>query len=255
MQICCISKINTLIWIYALLFFLVALVYSAAGFGGGSMYLAILAQSAMGVEAVRMSALSCNAIVTANGTWHFHKANWIVWRGVLALLLCSVPPCIYTSSLHVEERTYFLILGVALVAVAAVMVVRHERTEVLTVRPLQWWMYPLSFMIGALSGLTGIGGGIYLAPFLYLTKWGSPKQIAGASSVFILVNSIAGLITQIVVNGWQVQTEMWPLLVAVVVGGLLGSKWSSARFSHRIVRYITIVIILIAAARILIKYV
>jgi len=243
-----------LIWIYSLLFFLVALIYSAAGFGGGSMYLAILSQSALGVEAVRMSALSCNAIVTANGTWHFHKANWIVWRGVLALLLCSVPPCIYTSSLHLEERTYFLILASALIAVAGIMAVRHERTEVLTVRPLQWWMYPLAFLIGGLSGLTGIGGGIYLAPFLYLTKWGSPKQIAGASSVFILVNSIAGLITQIAVNGWRVEMEMWPLMVAVLLGGLIGSKWSSARFSHRIVRYITIVIILVAASRIVLKY-
>ena len=254
MQICNHSKINTLIWIYAFLFFLVALVYSAAGFGGGSMYLAILSQSAMGAEAVRMSALSCNAIVTANGTWQFHRANWIVWRGVLALLLCSVPPCIYVSTLHFDEHVYFISLAVALLIAAAVMMIRYERTEVLTVRPLQWWMFPLAFVIGGVSGLTGIGGGIYLAPFLYLTKWGSPKQIAGASSVFILINSLAGLSAQVAVNGWQPEAEVWPLMVAVLIGGLLGSQWSSARFSHRIVRYITIVIIIVAAIRILLKY-
>ena len=137
---------------------------------------------------------------------------------------------------------------------AAVMMIRYERTEVLTVRPLQWWMYPLAFVIGGVSGLTGIGGGIYLAPFLYLTKWGSPKQIAGASSVFILINSLAGLSAQVAVNGWQPEAKGWPLMVAVLIGGLLGSQWSSARFSHRIVRYITIVIIIVAAIRILLKY-
>lgn len=218
------------------------------------MYLAILSQSAMSVEAVRMSALSCNALVTANGTWQFHRANWIVWRAVLALLLCSVPPCVFMSSIGFSERTYFVSLSVALLLAALIMIIRHERSEVLTVRPLQWWMYPLSFLIGGISGLTGIGGGIYLAPFLYMTKWGSPKQVAGASSVFILVNSIAGLITQTAVNGPQLELEIWPLLIAVLVGGLIGSNWSSARFSHRIVRYITIVIIIFAAVRILVKH-
>lgn len=254
MQICVKPKINTLIWIYALLFLLVALIYSAAGFGGGSMYLAILSQSAMTAEAVRMTALSCNALVTANGTWQFHRANWIVWRGVLALLAFSIPPCIFVSTLHFEERVYFLSLAFALLIAAGVMMIRYERTEVLTVRPLVWWMYPLAFVIGGVSGLTGIGGGIYLAPFLYLTKWGSPKQIAGASAVFILINSIAGLSAQVATHGWQIGSEIWPLLGAVLIGGMLGSQWSSARFSHRIVRYITIVIILVAAVRILIKY-
>jgi uncharacterized membrane protein YfcA len=243
-----------LIYIYAFLFFLVALVYSAAGFGGGSMYLAILSQAAMPMEMVRMSALSCNAIVTANGTWQFHKANWIVWKGVLALLLCSVPPCLFTASLQLSEKTYFITLAVALLLAAFAMLLHHKRNETLTVQPLRWWMYPLSLLIGAVSGITGIGGGIYLAPFLYLSRWGSPKQIAGASSVFILVNSIAGLSMQIAINGWQLEWSVLPLALAVLIGGWLGSHWSSARFSHRIVRWMTIVIIIFAALRTLWKY-
>ncbi len=253
-QICHISKINTLIWIYAFFFFLVALLYSAAGFGGGSMYLAILSQSAFSMEAVRMSALCCNAIVTANGTWQFHKARWIAWRGVLALLLCSVPPCMYTASWHLSERAYFISLACALLVAAGVMLMRHQPTESLTVQPLRWWMFPLSALIGGISGITGIGGGIYLAPFLYLTSWGSPKQIAGASSVFILVNSLAGLSIQIASGGWQLEWEAWPLVPAVLIGGWLGSHWSSARFTHRIVRWLTIVIIIFAALRTLWKY-
>jgi hypothetical protein len=243
-----------LIYVYALFFFLVAAIYSAAGFGGGSMYLAILAQSGLSVGAVRMTALGCNALVTANGTWQFHRANWIVWRSVLALLACSVPPCLYASSLQLEEKTYFISLAVALLLAAVVMLVRHPRTEVLTVRPLRWWMYPLSFVIGGVSGITGIGGGIYLAPFLYLTSWGSPKQIAGASSVYILINSLAGLTMQLAINGWQPEGELWPLPMAVLLGSLLGSQWSSARFTHRIVRWLTIVIIIFAAVRTLWKY-
>jgi uncharacterized membrane protein YfcA len=254
MQIWHNSKINTLIYIYAFLFFLVALIYSAAGFGGGSMYLAILAQSSLSVEALRMAALSCNAVVTANGTWQFHKANWIVWRGVLALLICSVPPCLFTSSLHLSEKTYFISLAIALLIAAGAMLLRQPRNEQLTVQPLRWWMYPLSFVIGGVSGITGIGGGIYLAPFLYLSKWGSPKQIAGASSVFILVNSLAGLFMQVRVNGWQLEWTIVPLLVAVFIGGLMGSAWGSARFTHRIVRWMTIVIIIFAALRTLWRY-
>jgi uncharacterized membrane protein YfcA len=243
-----------LIYIYAFLFFLVALIYSAAGFGGGSMYLAILAQTTLSVEALRMAALSCNAIVTANGTWQFHKANWIVWRGVLALLACSVPPCLFTSSLQLSEKTYFISLAVALLVAAGAMIIRREPTEQLTVQPLRWWMFPLAFVIGGVSGITGIGGGIYLAPFLYISRWGSPKQIAGASSVFILVNSLVGLSMQIRVNGWQLEWELMPLLIAVLLGGLLGSFWSSARFTHRIVRWMTVVIIIFAAIRTLSKY-
>ncbi len=243
-----------MIYIYAILFFLVALIYSAAGFGGGSMYLVILAQSSLSVEALRMMALSCNAVVTANGTWRFHKANWIVWRGVIALLACSVPPCLYTSSLQLTERIYFLSLAIALFIAAIAMLIRPTKTEQLVVSPLRWWMYPLAFIIGAVSGVTGIGGGIYLAPFLYLSRWGSPKQIAGASSVFILVNSLAGLSMQIAVNGWLFDWSMVALFAAVFLGGLIGSYWSSARFTHRFVRWITVIVIIFAAIRMMLKY-
>ncbi len=243
-----------MIYVYAFLFFVVALIYSAAGFGGGSMYLVILAQSTLSVESLRMAALSCNAIVTANGTWRFHKANWIVWKGVLALLMCSLPPCLYASSLQLTEKTYFLSLALALLVAGIIMLMRPAKTDQLTVSPLRWWMYPLAFIIGAVSGVTGIGGGIYLAPFLYLSKWGSPKQIAGASSVFILVNSLAGLSMQIASHGWLFDWTVIALFTAVFIGGLLGSYWSSARFTHRFVRWITVVVIIFAAIRMLVKY-
>jgi uncharacterized membrane protein YfcA len=87
-----------------------------------------------------------------------------------------------------------------------------------------------------------------------LSGWGSPKQIAGASSVFILVNSLAGLSMQIAVNGWLFDWSMGALFVAVFVGGLVGSYWSSARFTHRFVRWITVVVIIFAAFRMLLKY-
>lgn len=218
------------------------------------MYLVILAQATMSIETLRMVALGCNAIVTANGTWRFYKANWIVWKGVLVLLACSIPPCLYTSGLQLTEKTYFLSLAIALIIAAGAMLFRPTKTEQLIVSPLRWWMYPLAFIIGGVSGITGIGGGIYLAPFLYLSGWGSPKQIAGASSVFILVNSLAGLSMQIAVNGWLFDWSMGALFVAVFVGGLVGSYWSSARFTHRFVRWITVVVIIFAAFRMLLKY-
>ena len=243
-----------MIYVYAFFFFLVALIYSAAGFGGGSMYLAILAQAALPVQTVRMTALTCNAIVTAGGTWQFHKSNWIVWRGVLPLLACSVPPCLFAASLELTEKTYYISLAIALLIAAVFMLWRRPIAEDSVARPVRWWMYPLSFLIGGISGITGIGGGIYLAPFLYLTSWGSPKQIAGASSAFILVNSIAGLCMQIFAHGWCIEADAWPLPVAVFAGGLLGSRFSSARFTHGSIRWVTVVIIIFAAIRTLWKY-
>lgn len=242
--------------INAFLFFLIALVYSSAGFGGGSMYLAVLSQSGLSDVSVRIGGLACNAVVTSTGTFHFNLKKWIVWREVLKLLAFSTPACIVGSLLHFETSTYFILLASCLLPAGVITVFGlHHKTEqdVLTIQT-KWWLYPVSMLIGFISGISGIGGGVYLSPILHITKWGSAKHIAATSSVYILVNSIAGMIVLISKNGFADLASVGWLGLAVFTGGLIGSRLSSNLFSQKTVRILTGVIIIFASVKIFAKY-
>ncbi|MFM7309604.1 MAG: sulfite exporter TauE/SafE family protein, partial [Flavobacteriales bacterium] len=183
--------------IFPLLFFFIAFVYSSAGFGGGSMYLAVLAESSWPAQVLKFTGLLCNAVVTGNGTLRFLMQRWVSWKKSRLILVVSVIPCMLTSAFPLSDRWYMLTLGCAL-CVAAFAIAISPKIESDQMHVQRWWIFPASALIGALAGVTGIGGGVYLAPLLYLTRWGSPKEIAGLTSIFILVNSAAGLIIQYV---------------------------------------------------------
>jgi uncharacterized protein len=241
-------------WIY-LFFFLVALVYSSAGFGGGSLYLAILSQYNLLPQSVKFIALLCNSWVTAVGTINYQLRHHIPWKPLLLLLSCSLPLCIWASTFNLNTKAYFILLAFALIIAALFMLRKSQSaTEDIAVKN-PWWMYPLAAAIGFLSGLTGIGGGVYLAPAMHLSGWGSAKQIAGASAVFILLNSIAGLITQYNTNVIDFMSNQLFLILPVLFGGLIGSKLGSAFFSQKMVKYITIGLLIFAGSRILFKYI
>jgi uncharacterized membrane protein YfcA len=239
-----------------LFFALVALVYSSAGFGGGSLYLAILAQSGMSVAAMRSAALSCNALVTATGSFHFHKASVVPRKRIAPLLFTSVPLCVLTASLGWEERTYFLMLASALFLAALAMLfqwyVKKEGYQTNAER--RWWLPVLSGAIGALAGFTGIGGGVYLAPFLYLIRWAQPREIASTSALFILINSLASLVTMGVAGTLQFDNSIWWLLLAVALGAQVGARLSGKLLSQRAVHLITVVLLIFAAIRVWSKY-
>jgi uncharacterized protein len=237
----------------AFFFLLIAFIYSTAGFGGGSMYLALLSQFGLSASMVRFTGLACNAVVTAQGSFNFSRAGWISWRQLLPILFCSVPTCVLAASLHVEEKTYFIVLGFCLLLAGVGMIFRKKETADDVNAKNQWWLYPVGALIGFVSGLTGIGGGVYLSPLLHLTGWGSSKKIAAASSVFILVNSLAGIITHVLVHGIEMHEDMIMLLVAVLIGGFAGSRMGSSVLSQNTVKYLTIFIIIFASLRILAK--
>ncbi|MBL0317224.1 MAG: sulfite exporter TauE/SafE family protein [Flavobacteriales bacterium] len=242
--------------INAFLFFLIALVYSSAGFGGGSMYLAVLSQTGIGDAAVRMGGLACNAVVTTTGTINFHLKKWIVWPEVLKLLAFSTPACIASSLLTFDATTYFIVLGCCLLPAGLITVLGHGKmvkNEDIIIHT-KWWLYPISLAIGFISGITGIGGGVYLSPILHLTKWGSAKHIAATSSVYILVNSVAGIIVQFTKNGQPDLSSVLWFMLAVLAGGLIGSRLSSSLFSQKTVRILTGVIIIFASVKILARY-
>jgi uncharacterized membrane protein YfcA len=240
--------------INGILFFLIAVVYSSAGFGGGSMYLALLAQSGADISWVRFTGLSCNAVVTAQGSWHFARQGWMAWKQVLLLLLCSVPACIYASGIQLSEKSYLLSLAFCLLIAGLAILIRPQQSGETSAPVNKLWLYPASAIIGFISGITGIGGGVYLSPLLHLTRWGSSKHIAAASAAFILINSIASLMVQYSMGAASFSANYWVLIGCVLLGGFIGSLLGSSVFSQRIVRYITGGVILFASLRLLSKY-
>lgn len=239
---------------YSILFFFIALIYSSAGFGGGSSYLALLSQMPYSNIFIRFTGLSCNTVVTSVGTYNFYRNGWIAAKPVIGLLAASVPFCIWSASWRLTDRSYFITLGVCLlVAGFAIFIQKPKQTT--ENKPIQnpWWLYLVCAGIGLLSGYTGIGGGVYLSPLLFLIRWGSAKHIAAACSSFILVNSVAGLLSQYFNNTveWKID-QLW-LLLAVFAGGMIGSRMSSGILSQRTVRLLTAGVIIFAASRILMK--
>ena len=239
-------------FIYPLFFFLIAFVYSSAGFGGGSMYLAALSEASWPSQLLKFTGLLCNGVVTANGATRFFQDGWMRWNKSKYILLLSVVPCVITSAYPLSERSYQLILGGSLLLASLAIALASSVSQ--TKSPIQrWWLYPASVGIGALAGMTGIGGGVYLAPLLYLTHWGEPKEIAALTSLFILINSIAGLLVQWVMLDVQIPGEVSWLILAVGFGGYFGSRLGSGYFSQRFVKWTTVIIMVIAASRMIWK--
>lgn len=237
-----------------------ALAYSAAGFGGGSSYLAILSLPlwAVDFQLMKSTALLCNVAVVVGGVYHFYKSGHLPLKKAWQLSLVSVPLAFIGSYLPMKQATFFLLLGIALTLAALLMCYRlfYEKDEpVIPVDKANGVAYGvIGGAIGLLSGMTGIGGGIYLSPVLRLGKYDTAKNIAGLSSFFILVNSIAGLAGQAAKHAIVFDVKFaGPLLLAVIAGGQLGSRVSAKVLKPRWVASATAVLILYAGIQMLLK--
>lgn len=240
-------------WILVLLFFLVALLYSTVGFGGGSSYLAIMVLAGVDSYLLRSTALMCNIIVVTGGCWIFYKSGLLPLRKILPIILFSVPMAFLGGLWPISERSLLILLGLSLILASLLMwqkQILSPEAEKTDVSPRKTGV--IGGFVGLLSGLVGIGGGIFLSPILNLLKWDSPKTIAATASFFILVNSVAGLVGQWLQYSPHVNLMWsWPLLVAVLFGGQIGSRISVLKFNQLAVRRMTAFVILVAGVRIL----
>jgi uncharacterized protein len=235
-------------------FFIVALVYASVGFGGGSSYLAILALYALPFKEMQMIALVCNIIVVTGGTIVYARKKEVEWSKVLPLIITSIPMAFAGAALNISQQTFFIILGCSLV-VAGILLWIHKQAVTNAAAKTSWLRDAgIGAGIGFLSGLVGIGGGIFLSPILNLTGWANAKKIAATASVFILVNSVAGIagnVTQL--PGINI-TMLISLGLAVLIGGQIGSRLGALQFDHRIIRRITAVLVFLAGIQVLIKH-
>ena len=237
------------------LFALVALIYSSVGFGGGSTYTALLALSGADYRVVPVIALLCNIIVVTGGCVRFWRAGLIDWRAMMPLLIVSAPLAFLGGMVPLKEATFFLVLGGALLLSALALFVPAARLP--RKRLALPIMMALSGAIGLLAGLSGIGGGIFMAPLLHLVRWAEARRIAAFASVYILINSITGVAGQISKTGSaslaDTASSYWTLLLAVFVGGQIGSYLGLRLLSPIYLRWLTALLVAYVAVRLVIK--
>lgn len=247
------------ILVLALLFAATATLYASVGFGGGSTYIALLALAALDYRALPVIALLCNIIVVTGGTARFQLRGLIDWPKIWPILLLSVPAAWLGGRMVLEQDSFMLLLGLSLAAAGILLIIEPFIRRAGAVGG-QWAGHRLfapaiGTAIGFLSGTVGIGGGIFLAPILLLTRWADSRRIAATASVFILVNSIAGLGGQLMKSGLSSGGEAiltyWPLFLGVLLGGQVGSILASKTLPEIWIRRLTALLILYVAARIL----
>jgi len=242
-------------WLLALCFVVISFTYASVGFGGGSSYLAILALAGLPFQEIRLTALLCNIIVVSGGVWIFHQNKQLNWRKILPLVAMSIPAAFLGATMRIGQETFFTLLGLSLLLAAALLWFQPQRPDEAAIaapQPLRDGL--LGGGIGLLSGMVGIGGGIFLSPLLHFFRWDTARKIAATASVFILVNSVSGIAGQLAHLPSEVHWNRIALLgAAVLIGGQAGSRISITYFNPLLIRRLTAVLVLVAGLEVLTK--
>ena len=231
----------------ALLVFAAAALYSMVGHGGASAYLAAMALFGLAPEVMKPTALVLNILVSAIATVQFARAGRFSWRTFWPFALAAVPLAFVGGAIMLPAPLYRRIVGVVLVYAALRLWQRAGAAPGGTLRAVPKAVaLPLGAGMGFLSGLTGVGGGIFLSPVLVLARWADVRTTAGVSAAFILVNSIAGLLGR--VSSVRALPPGLPVLaLAAVAGGLIGSTLGSRRLPSPTLRRLLAAVLAIAA--------
>lgn len=237
------------------LFFFIALFYSSVGFGGGSSYLAVMSIFLTDFYEIRSTALLLNITVVSIGTILYVRNRVFDWKLFWPFILPSVPLAYLGAQVRLSERTFFLILGALLVLSAFSMLFKYIKQNYSTIELGLWKRLGLGAIIGFFAGLSGIGGGIYLSPVLNMVSWKDARKIASLASVFILVNSLSGLLGLLSVNTFQIEGQLTlRLVIAVFAGGLIGSYLSNKKFNTRAIGLLTALLVFYIGLRLVLLH-
>ena len=241
----------------AILFLVTAVLYSSVGFGGGSTYLALLLIWGVPYFVFPIIALSCNIIVVSGNCFNYIRTGNLNIKLLLPYLIGSVPMAFVGGSLSIEEKIFEILLFLVLFFAGVLLLINFNSYDN---KIKSYHKIPMIVgiiiggVLGFVSGVVGIGGGIFLSPILFLIRAGAPKQIITAASLFILINSISGIFGQITKN--EVLNEIqnyWFLLLVVLIGGQIGNFLNIKIFPARILVLITAILVIFVAIRMMFK--
>ena len=240
--------------VLAAAFFVTAILYASVGFGGGSTYSALLALAGADYLLLPVVALLCNLVVVAGSTVRFARARVTPWRSALGLVALGAPAAFLGGLTPIGEQAFFTVLGASLVFAGLALFLPTAGRDDEPARAARFaWL--AAAPLGYLAGLVGIGGGIFLAPLLHLVRWREARAIAATASLFILVNSLFGLAGQLLKSGSGLLGAAaefgLPLIIAVVVGGQIGSLLAVRFMPKRVIRMATAALTILVGGRLL----
>lgn len=234
----------SLLLVLSVCILVMAILYSSVGHGGASGYIAILALFSLAPAAFKPTALVLNILVSAVATIYFSRAGYFSWHLFWPFAAASIPFSFLGGYLGLPTHVIQPIVGIVLLASAYRLFPRKDCGTTDALRPSITVALVVGAALGFLSGLTGVGGGVFLSPLLLFLKWGRVKEVSAVAALFILVNSIAGLLGH--VSSLQAMPRYIPVLaVAALAGGITGSFFGSTRIpASGILRALSVVLII-----------
>jgi uncharacterized membrane protein YfcA len=236
-------------------FLVTAVLYASVGFGGGSTYSALLAMAGFDYRLLPVLSLACNIVVVSGSSVRFARAGVTPWRGAALLTALAAPAALLGGLTPVDQAAFLAILGASLVLTGLTLLLPRTSSSDGEPAAAARFVPLIAAPIGYLAGLVGIGGGIFLAPLLHLVRWNGARQVAATAALFILVNSLFGLAGQLLKNGADRLGEAvalgLPLLLAVVIGGQIGSLLAVRFLPRRVIRWLTAALTLWVGGRLL----
>tara|TARA_X000001036_G_scaffold438836_1_gene487783 strand:- start:478 stop:1224 length:747 start_codon:yes stop_codon:yes gene_type:complete len=239
--------------ILSIFFFITAILYSSVGFGGGSTYLALMLIWDIPYYIFPIIALFCNIIVVSGNSLNYIRSGNLKINLLIPYLIGSIPFVFFGASIQIGKELFEILLFIILVIAGIFLFIESKsfnNNEVKINKIPKIISIITGSVIGFISGVVGIGGGIFLSPILFLMKAGYPKQIAAVASLFILINSIFGVAGQltkdVVFNEFL---NFWPFFLAVLIGGQIGNFLNIKFLSNKTLALITSLLVIFVAAR------
>ena len=239
--------------ILSIFFLLTAILYSSVGFGGGSTYLALMLIWDIPYYIFPVIALFCNIIVVSGNSINYLRKGNFSFKLLTPYLLGSIPFVFYGASIQITKELFEILLFIILIVAGFLLFLESKsfNNSKIKIREIPKILsFIIGSIIGLISGIVGIGGGIFLSPILFLMKAGYPKQIATTASLFILINSIfgvAGQLTKDIVSNEFL--NFWPLFLAVFIGGQFGNFLNIKFLSNKTLALITSILVIFVAIR------
>ena len=243
--------------ILSILFFITAVLYSSVGFGGGSTYLALLLIWDIPYYIFPIIALFCNIIVVTGNSINYVRAGNHNFKLLIPFLIGSIPLAFIGGTLIVKKEIFEILLFLVLSIAGLLLLINNKSYEdknIIIKKLHLFFSILIGSILGLISGIVGIGGGIFLSPILFLLKADKPKNIITTASLFILINSIFGILGQLTKENILNEIILyWPLFLTVLIGGLFGNYLNLKIFSNRVLALITSLLVIFVAIRMAFK--